>query len=147
MSRRLLLYAVVALGLLALAPAAPAMAAKSTRITADDSDYGRMLWAPGNQAIYMFDQDKRDRSRCYGRCAKEWPPVLTKGRPKAGRGVDADLLGTTKRRNGNRQVTYGGRPLYTYAHEDAGEVLCHDVRLNGGLWWVLSPDGEPRTSS
>jgi predicted lipoprotein with Yx(FWY)xxD motif len=147
LSRRLLLYAVVALGLLALAPATPAMAANSTRISAGDSDFGRMIWAPRDQAIYMFEPDKRNKSRCYGRCAKEWPPVLTKGRPKAGRGVDADLLGTTKRRNGDRQVTYGGRPLYTYAHEGAGEVLCHDVRLNGGLWWVLSPDGEPRTSS
>jgi predicted lipoprotein with Yx(FWY)xxD motif len=144
MSRRLVLLGVVAIGVLALLPAAPAMAAKQTRITVDDSNYGRMLWAPGDQAIYMFDQDKRDRSRCYGRCAKEWPPVLTKGRPKAGPGVDADLLGTMKRRNGDRQVTYAGRPLYTYAHEGPGEVLCHDVRLNGGLWWVLSPEGDPQ---
>jgi hypothetical protein len=58
--------------------------------------------------------------------------------------VVPDLLGTTTRRNGDRQVTYAGRPLYTYAHEGRGEVLCHDVRLNGGYWWVLDPEGEPR---
>jgi predicted lipoprotein with Yx(FWY)xxD motif len=138
------LCGVAVVGLLAVAPATPAMAAKSTRITAGDSNFGRMIWAPGDQAIYMFDQDGRNKSRCYGRCARAWPPVLTKGRPKAGRGVDADLLGTTRRRNGERQVTYDGRPLYTYAHEGSDEVLCHDVRLNGGLWWVLSPAGEPR---
>jgi predicted lipoprotein with Yx(FWY)xxD motif len=118
--------------------------ADRTKITVGGSDFGRMIWAPGHQAIYMFENDEHNRSRCYGRCAKAWPPVLTTGRPQAGRGVDADLLGTTRRRNGDRQVTYAGRPLYTYAHEGRGEVFCHDVSLNGGFWWVLDPEGEPR---
>ena len=126
-------------------PATPAMAAgRPDRISAGDSEFGPMLWGPKRQAVYIFQRDGRNRSRCYGRCAKAWPPVLTKGRPNAGRGVEADLLGTTRRRNGGRQVTYAGKPLYYYAHEGPGEVLCHDVNLNGGLWWVLSPEGEPR---
>ena len=145
MRRRLVFCAVAMFGLLALAPpAAMAAAGDRTQISTGNSDFGRMMWAPGDQAVYMFEPDARNRSRCYGRCAKAWPPVLTQGRPKAGRGVKSDLLGTTRRRNGDRQVTYGGRPLYTYAHEGPGEVLCHDVRLNGGLWWVLSPAGAPR---
>ncbi len=37
-----------------------------------------------------------------------------------------------------------GRPLYYYAHEGPGQVLCHDVDLNGGLWWVVGPDGRRR---
>lgn len=119
------------------------MAADGTKITARGSDFGRMLWE-GHQAVYMFDQDGPDESSCYGACAKAWPPVLTDGKPRAGKGIDADLLGTTKRTNGKRQVTYAGRPLYTYAHEGPDEVLCHDVKLNGGYWWVLAPNGEPR---
>ncbi len=103
-----------------------------------------MLWAPGRQAIYMFENDGPDRSRCYGDCARAWPPVLTQGRPLAGRGIDPELLGITKRRNGDRQVTYAGRPLYTYAHEGRGDVFCHNVDLNGGYWWVLDPEGQPR---
>ncbi len=132
-----------AVGALLLLPA-PAESAKKTRISASSSEFGRMLWAPGRQAIYMFENDRPDRSRCYGACAKAWPPVLTKGSPRAGRGLDAELLGTSRRRNGKRQVTYAGRPLYTYAHEGRGEVFCHDIDLNGGYWWVLGPDGEPR---
>ena len=54
------------------------------------------------------------------------------------------LLGTIKRRGGRRQVTYAGKPLYFYAHEAPGEVLCHDVNLNGGYWWVIGPDGARR---
>ena len=117
--------------------------AAGTEVRAGGSEYGEMLW-DGRQALYAFDRDGRRNSRCYGRCARAWPPLLTKGRPVAGRGVDADLLGTARRRNGKRQVTYAGQPLYAYAHERRGEVLCHDVRLNGGLWRVVGPDGKPR---
>jgi predicted lipoprotein with Yx(FWY)xxD motif len=112
-------------------------------INARGSEFGRMLWAD-RQAVYMFENDVSGESTCYGRCAKAWPPVLAKGRPEAGKGIDEDLLGTVRRWNGDRQVTYDHKPLYTYAHEGRNEVLCHDVDLNGGYWWVLGPDGEPR---
>ena len=103
-----------------------------------------MLFGPNRQAIYIFERDRRDESRCYGACARAWPPVHTRGRPVAGPGVRAALLGTTRRRNGRRQVTYRGRPLYYYAHEGPGEVRCHNVDLNGGLWWVVGPSGRRR---
>jgi predicted lipoprotein with Yx(FWY)xxD motif len=125
-----------------LAP--PAMAATGAKITLRNSDYGRMLWGPGRQAIYIFDQDDRDKSRCYGECAKAWPPVQTKGKPIAGDGVRKRLLGRTERRNGTKQVTYNGHPLYFYAHEGRGEVLCHDVFLNGGYWWAVGRNGNRR---
>jgi predicted lipoprotein with Yx(FWY)xxD motif len=119
-------------------------AKRGTRIAARDSEFGTMLWGPKRRAIYIFQRDARDRSRCYGACAEAWPPVYTEGRPVAGPGVRKALLGTTRRRNGRRQVTYAGQPLYYYAHEGPGEVLCHNVNLNGGLWWVVGPDGERR---
>ena len=73
-----------------------------------------MLWGPKRQAVYVFQRDGRKRSRCYGACARAWPPVLTKGRPSAGRGVRRSLLGTTRRKSGKRQVTYAaGRSTTT----------------------------------
>ena len=126
-----------------LLPAASASAA-GTKVTARGSEYGRMVWGPGRQAIYVFENDEPGESRCYGRCAKAWPPVLTEGRPRAGSGVEGSLLRTARRRNGDRQLTYAGQPLYYYAHEGPAEVLCHDVDLNGGRWWVVGPDGAPR---
>jgi predicted lipoprotein with Yx(FWY)xxD motif len=127
------------------AAAAPEPKAKrGTRIAARESEFGTMLWGPKRRAIYIFERDGRGRSRCSGECAEAWPPVYTDGAPVAGRGVRKALLGTARRRNGRRQVTYAGQPLYYYAHEGPGEVLCHNVDLNGGLWWVVGPDGEPR---
>jgi predicted lipoprotein with Yx(FWY)xxD motif len=141
-TRRAVAFALAA-SLLALAAPAPAAIA-GTKVNVRDSEYGAMLWGPDRQAIYVFENDKADKSRCYGKCAKAWPPVLTDGRPKAGSGVDEELLRTTRRKNGDRQVTYSGRPLYFYAHEGSGDVFCHDVKLNGGFWWVVGPDGVPR---
>jgi predicted lipoprotein with Yx(FWY)xxD motif len=101
-----------------------------------------MLFSRGKQAIYLFDVETTDEPKCYGDCAEAWPPVLTAGEPVAGDAVKASLLGTTERSDGTTQVTYGGHPLYYYAHEDPGEVECHDIFLNGGTWYVVRPDGK-----
>ena len=103
-----------------------------------------MVWGPKRQAIYVFQRDSFKRSRCYGECAKAWPPVYTTGTPVAGSGARKSLLGTIRRRDGRLQVTYRGRPLYYYDHEGPGEVRCHNVNLHGGLWWVIGADGKRR---
>jgi predicted lipoprotein with Yx(FWY)xxD motif len=117
-------------------------ARKNIRIASDDSAFGPMLFNRAGQAIYIFEKETTRESRCYGTCAREWPPVLTKGKPKAVRGVKQGLLGTTKRRGGATQVTYNGKPLYYYHDELPGQVFCHNVFLNGGLWLVIGPDGK-----
>ena len=103
-----------------------------------------MLFNAQRQAIYIFDNDTKKKSNCYGECAAAWPPVFAKGGPVAGKGVREELLGTTTRRSGKKQVTYKGQPLYYYVNEGPGEVLCHDVFLNGGYWWVVGPNGKRR---
>jgi predicted lipoprotein with Yx(FWY)xxD motif len=126
-----------------LVVAAPTAQAAGTKITAAPSDFGTMLWGPNRQAIYVFDKDARNKTNCRDECAQAWPPVYTSGKPVAGKGAKASLLGSI-RRGSRRQVTYRGRPLYYYAHEGAGEVRCHNVFLNGGNWWVIGADGRRR---
>src|SRR6266699_3335567 len=58
--------------------------------------------------LYDFPPDKGTTSVCYGACAALWPPLVTKGKPVAGPGVRASLLGTTKRKDGKLEVTYAG---------------------------------------
>lgn len=116
---------------------------RGIRIKAIDSQFGTIVGDGRGQAVYLFDREESKQSECYGDCARAWPPVLTWGRPVAGKGIRGRLLGTTRRRNGKRQVTYDGRPLYYYVDDAPGRVLCHNVLEFGGLWLVVRPDGTP----
>ena len=111
------------------------------------SRYGRMLFDGRGRAIYLFTKERGSRSRCYGQCAVAWPPVFTSGRPRARGGVDQGLLGTTRRRDGRRQVTYNGHPLYYYISDvRAGQVTCQNVVEFGGTWLVVDPSGDAITA-
>jgi predicted lipoprotein with Yx(FWY)xxD motif len=125
------------------APPARRSAARGKRIALVDSQFGKIVGDGRGQAFYVFDKERAGRSECYGDCARAWPPVLTRGRAVAGKGVRSRLLGTVRRRGGGRQVTYRGRPLYYYVDDAPGRVLCHDVREFGGLWLVFRADGRP----
>jgi predicted lipoprotein with Yx(FWY)xxD motif len=113
-----------------------------TVIKAAKSQFGMMLFDGTGQAIYLFDKEQTTKPECYDACAEAWPPVLTKGEPTAASGARQDLLGTTKRNDGATQVTYGGHPLYYYAHEAKNEVKCHNIQGFGGLWLVVTPAGQ-----
>ena len=131
----------------ATAAVSPASEGSATRrgktIEAVRSQFGRILGDGRGQAVYVFDRETSSKPRCYGACAKAWPPVLTRARPVAGKGAGDAELGTTRRRNGARQVTLDGRPLYYYVDDAPGRVLCHNVDEFGGLWLVVRPDGTP----
>jgi predicted lipoprotein with Yx(FWY)xxD motif len=95
------------------------------------------------RTLYLFTRERSARSRCYGSCAKAWPPLIARGRLLAGRGARHGLLGVTRRRDGSRQVTYRGHPLYYYVGETrAGQILCQNVTEFGGTWLVVSPAGK-----
>jgi predicted lipoprotein with Yx(FWY)xxD motif len=118
--------------------------ATRARIVAKESAFGRVLFDANGQVVYAFENDRRNKSNCTSEdCVEAWPPVLTRQKPSAGEGVDARLLGTVRRSDGRLQVTYNNRPLYFYEHESPGEIKCHNVDLHGGLWWVVTPRGDP----
>ena len=124
-------------------PAAPetAAAARGPLVKLRDSQFGPVIFNGRDQAAYTFTRDGR-RSRCYGACAEAWPPFFARGRPRAGRGIKRDLLGTVRRRSGRRQVTYAGQPLYFYEHDPKGQVLCNDIAEFGGTWFAVTPEGK-----
>jgi predicted lipoprotein with Yx(FWY)xxD motif len=94
------------------------------------------------QTLYLFQKDKHGKSDCYGQCAKFWPPALTTGKPQAAAGVRSSKLGTTKRRNGQRQVTYNGHPLYAYAGDGRpGQANGQGSRNFGAAWYVMNARG------
>jgi predicted lipoprotein with Yx(FWY)xxD motif len=125
----------------AAAPAEPA--ARGPVVKLRDSQFGPVLFSGSDRALYLFTRDGKRKSRCYGDCAVAWPPFYAKGRPRAAGGVDRSLLGTTKRRDGRRQVTYKGQPLYFYVDDPKGQVLCNDIVEFGGTWFALDEAGNP----
>jgi len=139
----LTLLAALAPGAADTAVAAERPDQRGIRVKAIRSEFGRIVADGRGQAFYLFDKEDGRRSECYGACADAWPPVLAGGRPVAGKGIDPDLLGTTRRRSGRRQLTYDGRPMYHYIADAPGRILCHDVVEFGGTWLVLRPDGTP----
>ena len=112
-------------------------------VTVRSSAYGRVLFDARGRALYAFTRDpKGGKSRCYGACAAAWPVYYAKGSLRAGNGVRRQLLGTTVRRDGRRQVTYAGRPLYYYVGDRSpGQIRCQNVTEFGGTWLVVRASG------
>lgn len=132
----------LALAVLVTALAAPAGAAAATTIsTRDVGRFGTVLVDGRGLPLYIFTSDRGARSRCAGACARAWPVTVARGTLRARGRAQAGLLGTTRRADGRRQVTYRGRPVYTYVSDRPGVALCHDVREFGGLWLLVRPDG------
>jgi predicted lipoprotein with Yx(FWY)xxD motif len=116
--------------------------APRSTLTAGPSSFGRILFDGRGFALYGFTRDPRGKSVCAGACARAWPPYVVKTRPRAATGVNARLLGTTKRANGTLQATYAGRALYYYVGDrKPGQVLCQNVSEFGGVWRVIRPSG------
>ena len=112
-------------------------------LTVRSSSYGSILFDGRGRALYAFTRDRRGGpSRCYAACARAWPVYFSGGRLVAGKGVKRSLIGTTKRRDGRRQITYNRRPLYYYVGDTrAGQVTCQNVDEFGGTWLVMRPSG------
>ena len=127
--------AAVLAGVVLAAGAPPVVKAGSTGL-------GKVLVDSRGHALYLFEHDKGTKSACYGKCATFWPPLLTTGKPVAGPGVTASLLGTTKRKDGKLQVTFKGHPLYTFVQDaKAGQTKGEGLEDFGGEWDAVSPAG------
>jgi predicted lipoprotein with Yx(FWY)xxD motif len=121
---------------------AKAQAARAT-VTTSSSKYGRILFDGRGRALYAFTHDPRGRSLCSGACAKAWPTYVVSAHARAASGVRQSLLGTIRRANGAKQVTYRNRPLYYYIGDTKpGQVLCQNVTEFGGTWLVVRPNGQ-----
>jgi predicted lipoprotein with Yx(FWY)xxD motif len=82
--------------------------------------------------VYWFVIDPKNQSKCYGQCAHYWPPV--KGPVSAGSGVSG-TFGVITRKDGSKQATWNGHPIYTYlADTAAGMDKGNNLNASGGVW-------------
>lgn len=93
--------------------------------------FGTVLVTLRNKALYYWTPEKRNRGKifCTGACAKAWPVLYVPKGAVVPRKIPGfkGVFGTIRRPGGRLQLTYNRLPLYTYAHEGPGQILCNDV--------------------
>ncbi|MFL5908762.1 MAG: hypothetical protein ACJ75Z_14345 [Solirubrobacterales bacterium] len=115
--------------------------------TASGGNLGTILVDSQGRTLYLFEKDSGTKSACVGACATNWPPLRDSGKPTAGTGLNASLLGTTSRSDGNPQVTYNGHPLYTFVMDQKpGDTKGQGVSAFGGSWFTLNGAGSQVTA-
>jgi predicted lipoprotein with Yx(FWY)xxD motif len=116
---------------------------QGARVSVASSSLGKIIVDSRGRTLYLFEKDTRGHSACSGTCAMYWPPLITRGKPIAGHGLKKSLLGTIRRANGARQVTYAGHPLYRYVLDTkAGETNGEGLQDFGAGWNALSAAGK-----
>ncbi|HEX6663248.1 MAG TPA: hypothetical protein VF025_06195 [Gaiellaceae bacterium] len=131
--------------------AASTRASKGALVVLRATGLGRILVDAHGRTLYLFEKDQHGRSACDGACAAYWPPLLTSAKPRPARGVQASLLGVSRRSDGKRQVTYAGHPLYRFiGDKKAGQTTGEGLTDFGASWDAVGANGraiEPAASS
>lgn len=112
------------------------------------SSLGTILVDDQGHTLYLFEKDRTGTSTCTGACAAAWPPLLVTDQPQAESGsqVRSDLLGTTTRSDGRKQVTYNKHPLYRFSGDhNPGETNGQGLNAFGAKWFVLDHNGNAVT--
>ena len=115
---------------------------KGPIVSTAGSSLGQLLVDPRGRTLYLFGKDKNGKSACSGACAAAWPPLIATAKPRAGTGAKASRLGTIKRADGRRQVTYNHHPVYTFVKDTKkGQTNGEGLKAFGATWDALSAAG------
>lgn len=131
--------ALAATAALTLGAGGAAASAHGTKVSLRTTSHGKVLVTSKGFALYDFSRDKKNTSACNATCRIYWKPLQTSGKPVAGSAVDKRLLGQTSK----HQVTYDGKPLYTYiADTRAGQTTGEGEFASGGYWYLVNAKGK-----
>jgi predicted lipoprotein with Yx(FWY)xxD motif len=88
-----------------------------------------VLVDPQGKALYASNEEAaKGDVLCIGACLSFWDPLtLPSGAsaPSGDQGVDS-MLGTTTRPDGTQQVTFDGKPLYSFTQDPKAGVVTGD---------------------
>jgi len=123
-------------------PGTDAAPASSTVVSTAKTGLGTILVNSRGHTLYLFGKDPKGKSACSGQCATFWPPLISSGKPRAAGSAKASLIGTIKRADGRRQVTYNHHPLYTFVKDTKpGQTRGEGFSAFGAKWYAVSPAG------
>lgn len=141
----------VALALLLVALLVPAAAdaqhaGKTVAKKADNATLGKTtLTTTKGRTLYSLSAETKGRFICTGSCLSTWHPLVVKAGVTP---IGPVKLGTIERPDGRTQVTFKGRPLYSFGGDTkAGEANGEGIK-DVGTWHAasiskLAPKPEP----
>jgi len=97
---------------------------------------GTVLTADG-MTVYVYTKDPIGETVCYDVCAMDWPPILVTHTPALTAALPG-RLGSVARRDGTRQLTYAGHPLYRYIEDPPGTDQANGQDVDHE-WFVVRP--------
>jgi predicted lipoprotein with Yx(FWY)xxD motif len=111
---------------------------------------GRVLVDSSGMALYASDQESAaGKVLCTGACNSFWQPLTVSGGTPSG--SVPGQLGVMKRPEGSMQVTFDGKPLYTFTQDGPEEVTGDGFKdaFEGEhfTWHVVSTGGGSAQSS
>ena len=101
--------------------ATPSSNATTTVSVEEIGDAGRVLVDSAGKALYTADEEADSNVLCTEACLSFWTPLTIDARTPTASSVPG-TLGVSERPDGSRQVTLGGKRLYSFAEDDPGEV-------------------------
>jgi predicted lipoprotein with Yx(FWY)xxD motif len=131
-------------------PAKPASSSGQTVSTTQVGGVGKVLVDATGMALYTPTGESATNVRCTGACVSIWKPLSPgSGAPTAA--ADAGKIGVITRPDGSKQVTVGGKPLYTFAQDSPGAVNGNGASdAFGGkqfTWHVVTSGGAAAPAS
>ncbi len=103
-----------------------------------DKNFGNILTDQNGKTLYFFSNDAvPDSSACLGKCLENWP-VFYSENLTLDNSLNKNDFGTITHKDGTKQNTYKGWPLYYYKNDiKKGDISGDKV---GNLWFVAKPD-------
>ena len=110
------------------------------------SGVGSVLVDSHGNTLYTNNRDSGSKVACTGQCTSIWPPLAA---PSSGQPTSSDSsvqakLGTVKLPDGSMQVTYNGKPLYTFVQDSPGQATGNGVTDSFGgtsFTWTAASGG------
>lgn len=115
----------------------PINAVGSSVATRDHPEKGTILTDPSGATLYFADQEADGTVRCVDACLNFWMPA--EAADGSNPADEMEGLGTiTREDNGQTQLTFQGKPLYTFRLDKAaGDVTGDNVSDDfGGITFV-----------
>jgi predicted lipoprotein with Yx(FWY)xxD motif len=122
-----------------------------TVATKSISGVGTVLVDSQGMALYTNNQDSGMNIACTGSCTADWLPLMapTSGQPTSSdQGVQAKL-GVVKSKGGS-QVTFDGKPLYSFVQDSPGQVTGNGFTDDFGgtsFTWTVAGTGQVSSST